>query len=317
MGYDVSFHPTDASFIHKRVLPYVMGEGSINDLVWKAVLLEQVRARAHEWGLALLKWPKVASVAFNSNLHLWGRPFIIPSKDPGTISWVIDQYLMAQPSEVDTIVQDLLEELSPEITEKVAPKQNARVTSNAQLTNRVRWKMDLFREAYRELDSGRKVKDPEGREHDPNDLFETSFPLAVVEFAARFRPGWMSLGLYWPTYLMDRAGLNPEEFFEPPTELFAPLLSRVPAIARGLKTTIEKDTPLGGYVPPGKVASLRAHLKENGEKLLWYARQEKINEEEFLVELRKIGEALADATNRKMGFVEANGIYSTTVGLLN
>lgn len=54
MGYDVSAHPVDVDLIQDRLLPYVQGEGDIDDLIQDAVRLAQVRFRANAWGLGLV-----------------------------------------------------------------------------------------------------------------------------------------------------------------------------------------------------------------------------------------------------------------------
>ena len=77
MGYDTSYHAVDLPLIQTRLLPYVSGQGSIDDLVEQALLLSKVRFRANAWGLGSKDFP-----AREPFLHVWGRPFFIVGDDP-------------------------------------------------------------------------------------------------------------------------------------------------------------------------------------------------------------------------------------------
>jgi hypothetical protein len=55
MGFDISSHPMDVSLIQTRILPYLRGQGNLDDLITEAVRLAKVRFRANAWGLGLVQ----------------------------------------------------------------------------------------------------------------------------------------------------------------------------------------------------------------------------------------------------------------------
>src|SRR4051812_109279 len=118
MGYDVSYHPVDVDLIRSRVVTYIRGQRDINDLVADAVRLAKVRFRANAWGLGLWHLHKetreAASPAvrvpdsFDSDLHIWGRPFFITGATPEEVSEGIDRYTAATAETVDDVAREML-----------------------------------------------------------------------------------------------------------------------------------------------------------------------------------------------------------------
>lgn len=51
MGLDISAHPIDTALFRDRLIPFVQGQGDLDDLIQRAVALAAVRHRAGSWGL--------------------------------------------------------------------------------------------------------------------------------------------------------------------------------------------------------------------------------------------------------------------------
>ena len=261
--------------------------------------------------------------AFDSDLHVWGRPFFIVADQPQEVSEWIDRYVDADAEAATQIAREMVRRLNPELLDgppaQVFPKHVTRniddLPDDAAVEREVRWKVELFRDCYQALASGRRVSDDQGRNHDPDELFATDFATAMMDFAAIFRPGWMDRGTVWPTHLMARAGLNPAEFFASPDPLFEPLLERIPQIRKKYDVTITQNFMLGGYVSAGRVPALLDHFQENLPRLA--AVYESHRTADVPIYLRKQLEALHDAARREIGFIEATEIYSGPLGVMN
>lgn len=329
MGYDISYHPVDGKFTRERVIPYVRGSGSLDDVIPDMVRLRRVRDRAAAWALQVFELqsqerkarraaeqqqkeppPPSELGGFDADLHVWGRPFFITAPTPGEVSEVIDRYCAARTdAQVDALARRELARLNPALRERVKAPARAR-HSDEKIARGLVANLDRTRTFLELARRGQPYVDEEGEEYDAREAFAHNFPLAAVAFVAVLRPGWMARGLVWPTLMLDGAGHDPAEYFEKPTPLFAPLLRSNPAIAEALEPTIVCNYVLGGYVRPGRVRGLRRFLRESREQIvaaLDYGEEE----------LRKIDEALYDAQRRKLGFVEAAEIYSGIMGILN
>jgi hypothetical protein len=179
----------------------------------------------------------------------------------------------------------------------------------------MRFKMDLFRHAYRALAEGGDVVDADGEAHDPQELFATAFVHSVVEFGAHFRPGWMSRGPVWPTRLLDRAGMACPAF-ESPARLFQSLPTALVHMRTGASSTIVENYTAGGYVRAERVGEVRALFEAEADRILAPAKAEGW-ERDCRREMRKLVEALRDAELRGHAFIEATEIYSGSMGIMN
>jgi hypothetical protein len=398
MGFDVSFHPVDLRLIHERLVPYIMGIGSIDDLVEHAVRIARIRHRANAWGLGALKLTEdseedldydaleqrledgdelsdglddldeealaladdlppeslrdpdapyteelegsgiILSPSFadghrestargngqperlplvDSDLHVWGRPFFVTAPDPLAVSQVIDRYLDASLEVADAIAKAELGRLDPELAAVVSLELEGDAPADEELAQGIRWKLDLLRRCYQARRAGQpSVTLLDGEEADPSELLAREVPLALLEFAANFRPGWMARGIVWPSVLLLEAELDDAGCFEPPRVLVEPLSRELADVSFFLEPTITENYMVGGYVPPSKVPLLRAHLEKHSERVLARSREAGW-EPECKSALRKILEALSDAERRGLGFAEATEIYSGIQGIMN
>ena len=335
MGFDVSSHPVDAGLIQKRLLPYLRGEGQIDDLVADAVRLARVRFRANAWGLGLLAHispkasgrpgqrskrlkpaPGVEAGAFDPDLHLWGRPFFVAAP-PELVGPTIDRYLAAGPGEVDGIAREQLDYLHPDLKDRVEPDTDGHLPeSDADIAAGILQELDLLRSAYPRIADGRPVKMPDGEQADPEDLFLFHMPLAVVAFAAQLLPGWMGRGHVWPTSLAGEAGLDAEGLFEPAGFLFEPLLGSIGGWEEAFSPTITQNYTLGGAVRAANVPALRAWWQAHRDPLI--APFVADGEAHLgLVSYQKTLEAVQDAERRNVAFVEATEVYSGFMGIMN
>lgn len=370
MGWDISYHPVDIQWIHERVLPYVQGDGTLDDLMDDVLRIAKVRRRANAWGLGVMKLQRRLDTAqreardkmtkprgffqkllgsrkpeidsslafglpgFSTDRSVWGGPFFICESDPVRVSELVDQYMAAGEDEVDEIAKGQLaiidkqidqashagrirEVIGGSVVEKTDPASDEEDPSDQQIIEAVRWKMDLFRDAYQAYQAGGKFRDSQGQEHNPKELFATDFALATLEFAAFFRPGWMARGYGWPTMLCEEASVEWTEWFQKPTPLFAPLLSGVPEIDQYLTHSIEENYSLGGYISADLVPGFVDHFEASLPKIRQQKLSENWTDEDLQPFVEGIRWALSDAKRRGLGFVEATEVYSGPFGIMN
>jgi hypothetical protein len=157
MGYDISYHPVDLAFLHERVIPFIRGERTLDDLQPAALRIAKVHFRANAWGLGVLKLDEDAPDAFDSDLHVWGRPFFITSSSSEEVSDAIDRYLAADEEQVDDIAAEMLRQLDPGLLGRVSPDSDGELPDDVAILHDLFWKLDLFRKAYAALKSGQKT----------------------------------------------------------------------------------------------------------------------------------------------------------------
>lgn len=346
MGFDVSTHPVDFDLIQNRLIPYIRGEkDDIADLVADALRITQVGYRANAWGLGLVDLEhqefdakprkpnkKVQSTGatkkpenkrawlvpetFDSDLHVWGRPFFITTATE-RVSESIDRYLAATPKQVDKIAKEMLCELNPKLVEKVTPSTKGKLPKPKQLAQNIRFPLDFYRDAYSKLKSGEVVQLPDGRAISAQELFLGSFGLDVMNFAAKLQPGWMSRGYVWFTAFLRRAKLDASKYVKSAASLFQPMGKEVKGFSKRFVPEIIENFMLGGYVQPKKVVAFRKWMEQHTEKMIEACVAEDWKEEGSRKDFLKVMESLRDAEYRKMGFLEATEVYSGPMGVMN
>jgi hypothetical protein len=250
---------------------------------------------------------------FDSDIHVWGRPFFITHKNPADVSRAIDQYLALTPEQVDPLAQEMLRLLDPALPGKVTPSDEGTVPSADDIFKNALWKLALLRDACKQAPSRGKVSGPDGGQLDAAKLLQTDLILASFEFAAVFRPGWMDRGTVWPTYLLGQLEL-PADLFESPRVLFQPLLDA--GLDLGSRpATINENYMVGGYVRAANVPALRKIWEQNRDRLVSMKfRGETVD---LSTTYQKTMEALLDAESRGFGFAEATEVYSAPMGIMN
>ena len=339
MGFDVSYHPVDRSVIIDRLIPYLRGEGNIDDLVERAVRVSQVRYRANAWGAKLLKLQEADSTpeqagadsfrgppkarkpegplaAFQPDLHLWGRPFLITVANPLEVSEAIDEYLAADEAGTDAIAARMVEHLAPGMADRARPADDdylsVKVTSD--LHEQARRPLDELRDVYKACREGQTIT-IEDEEVDAQETFIGSAPLALLAFYSNLQPGWMARGYVWPTQLLACVGVR-FKLFETPVHLIQPLVDEIPSMATSLHNTITENYMVGGYIRAENVRAWREGLEWASGRILGAAVKED-DADHCQIVLQKLTEAVADAERRGYAFVEATEVYSGPLGHIN
>ncbi|MBX3249664.1 MAG: hypothetical protein KF901_20980 [Myxococcales bacterium] len=308
MGFDTSHHPVDDGVV-ARLTEYIVGRGSIDDLVAEAVRLEKVRFRANAWGLGVSKLRREGR--FDPFLHVWGRPFFV-TVEGDAVGEAIDRYLDARTdAEVDAIAKEMLRALDPALADEVEPSNEGSLPDDEALAIGLRASLDLIRAAWAAPRGGTVVV-PSGEAVPAEELLWREVPLTVLTFAAHLRPGWMDRGYVWPTVLLGEAGVE-TSLFETPEPLLGPLLDRVDQ-RFFLHTTILENYMVGGYVAAAKVPALRALLEEHQETLVAVHDGPSA---EMQLSVAKLLEAVRDAERRGLAFAEATEVYSGFSGIMN
>lgn len=311
MGYDTSHHPLDTDLITGRLVPFLLGEEEIDDLVADAVRISKVRFRANAWGLGAFRHLRDHEQPFDSDLYIWGRPFFVTVEGTTAIADAIDRYLAADVADVDLIAAEMLDHLDSSLVGVVKPSGEGQLPPDDELAASKRCNLDLLRTAVRQLDAGTPVPLGDGESADPAELLRRETIWAMTNFAAEFRPGWMDRGYVWPSAWTAEANLT-LDVFESPRSLLGELASlHVDFFA---PTGIVENYMVGALVTPPRVVELLAALREHHEALVgaWGDPNEYTR-----LSLRKLQEAAADALYRGLSFCEATEIYSGFGGTLN
>ncbi|MFC5752903.1 hypothetical protein [Actinomadura rugatobispora] len=307
MGFDTSFHPVDLSLIENRLLPYLAGHGqddAIDDLIAGAVALRKTRFRAKAWALGALKFEPAG---FESDLHVWGRPFFIVADGAERVAEDVQRYLATPSDQVDDLAAEMLNRLDPALAGRIEPDQGGRLPDDAALADSLSAAMRILRGAALALRAGeRTVRHPDGREFDAADLLAREVPYNLLDFAAALLPGWMSRGYTWPTRLYGDAGIA-DEGFTSSVALTGLLREEFPGLDWPAPShTIDSNYMVGGLVPASDVAGARAHLNRHRLRL---------DCEPF--DAQKIDEAMGVAEHLGVAFCEATELYSGMEGNLN
>ncbi|GAA1026269.1 hypothetical protein GCM10009557_03380 [Virgisporangium ochraceum] len=319
MGYDTSFHPVDVALLHDRVLPYIAGHGAdddIDDLVQRAVRLRRVRFRAKSWALGVARATRDTGVdAFDSMLHVWGRPFFIVADEPDEVADLAVRYLNTPLDGVDDLAREMVARLDPALVAAVRPDTSGTLPDDAGLTGSFSWRPRVLRSSVAALRAGETTLTWNGEELKPADVLAQETVYMLLHVASFLVPGWMSRGRTWPTYLLDAGGL-PEAGFGPPDDLLGPLAAEFPQLPWTSEATIIGNYMVGGYVAPAGVPATRTALRDGRDAIISGA-EAKLGASNWALELRKIDEALALAQRLGVGFCEATEVYSGMTGSLN
>ncbi|WP_224369069.1 hypothetical protein [Hyalangium versicolor] len=300
MGYDTSFHPVDHGRITERILPYVLGAADeIDDLVEQAVRIEQVRFRANAWGLGAMR--SSPPEGFEPHLHVWGRPFFVTGKTPQEIATGIDAYLEAKPAEVDGIALEMCDALEPGFSTRVTPRGTGTLPPPHELAQGLRSRLDLMRSCCEALRARRTAVHYGDKTFEPGSLLGRELMKIVLEFAAHFRPGWMSRGFTWPTTLLSGDACR---LFIANMALVMPVMKAFPDVPWAAADTIHENYMVGGCLSPKDIPRVRAAVQA-------------LQTPELKLDLQKLDEALADAEHRHLPFAEATEIYSGVSGNMN
>lgn len=289
MSFDTSFHPVPHTLVAERILPFVLRGEPIDDLFDEAVRLARVRFAANAWGLGAID----VSERLEPARHVWGRPFLVVADTVAERARQIDAFLASTPEEAAALARHHLDLLEPGLSARVRPADGALPPDDA-LRERLAHGLMLMRQSLEALRTGDGLGDVTPEELGENvgrELMRT-----VLDFAAAFRPGWMSRGPTWPTHLLHDRPVRAR--FVPNVELVQPVVEAFPDLPWATSDSIEENWMVGGLLPAGAVDEVRAAVAIED------------------VEREKLVEALADAVHRGLPFAEATEIYSGPMGIL-
>jgi len=299
MGFDTSYHPIDMAVVG-RLHSWILGHDEpIDDLVDQAATVAKVRHRANAWGLAAMK----QSERVIAHLHVWGRPFFITSEGSAAIATDIDRYLAARPSDVDAIAVNMLEQLEPGLPARVEPDLTTSLPEDAALKAGLRARVDLLRACCAALRHKQSEVTFQGQTCEPRAVVGREAMDIIVEFAAHLRPGWMSRGMTWPTYLLHDHPAG--EHFLANIYLVAPIFQQFQDLRWSAADAIDENYMVGGLLDAKKIPDVRQALAELPV------------DPDIALARQKLDEALADAHLRRLAFAEATEIYSGIAGAMN
>ncbi|MEM8982125.1 MAG: hypothetical protein AAGC71_03805 [Pseudomonadota bacterium] len=344
MGYDISYHPVDIQYLESTVFPYILGETDSDALFDRPTKIVQARFQANAWGLGLLgryheqnrreyewnsqnaikkaalklagKKPPERELEFESDIYVWGRPFFISDASAAEVAASIERYLNATDlAAVDALAQQAINDKWPQLAGAIQPKFEQEPPTESDFRNEVSWKIVLMRDAVAALRAGTEVKTPDGESMDPAECIEAYLQHAAMEFAAITRPGWMTRGYVWPTYLCDLGGL-PTTVFESSQKPFSGFLEKLPEAKLRDDDAISENYMLGGYVPAAELPQLKQLFAEGRDEIIAAATKEGW-EYDCKVTLQKLDETIHYCEVNNLGLVEAAEIYSGPMGIMN
>ncbi len=320
MAHDYSCQPVDVSMIRDRIVPYIMGQVKIDDLLDQAAGNVITRYRANSWGQGVfgveqsliekLEHAENAGLpGFESDLHVAGRPFFNICEDMDDSFEVMEAYLKlsGQPVEnVDEVALSMISVLNDyqdqldsglsddawDIVNSCYPIEHVLVREDEGFDNHrseIRAMLDnplsILREAFDNLGKGPINIVLHGVESEviPEDVISQVF-FECISFSSNIIPGWMGHGRYWPTRLFEEIQVNVSHIFERPTSLFAPIVEKVPYLEAYLETSIVEDYSVGGYVPPEKMGAFIKLLDKYRNDLI-FVWEEKKREEAVYVDM--------------------------------
>ena len=332
MGSDVSFHPIDLDLVLNRAVPFVLGAGSLDDIILKASRTTRIRLRAKEWAMgllahriasrpqlpptgdpaALLDWLSIVEDGFDEDLQVWGRPFLITASNASDAVESYERFLECSPDDVDALVGEQLEGLDPDGA--VEPSHGVGELGDPRLTWEAGWKMTLFREAFAAHARGQPVTITSEIKVQPAELFAAEFALSLISFMSHLYPGWSSRGNVWPSLLFGQAGIDSASRFQTCRELYEPLIDLFPDISAQLGTTLGVSTRLGGYLSPVDVPVVLDDMQRQRQRLLDLATEEGWSEQ-ARQEIAKIEETLLFCARNGLAFLEVSDLYSPAFGI--
>jgi len=280
---------------------------------------------------------------FDSDLSVWGRPFFIVGDSCDEALEGYDAYLRlpsSDNSEVDAMVRSMMARLDRKRAD-LAPQMHtayarildacypleAHVVLDPESTDYereaeeedLRGLLERMRTIYSKRNTNESIVLPGGEAYPASELMG-SFPLEIIDIAAKALPGWMGRGYVWPTALFEKIGVDVSQVFEEPTWLFEPLVREAPALAERFYATIPENYSLGGSVRPEKVPALVDLLQKHRSRLIraWCEGAQTSDEDaENAIDFAKILEPAVYAARHGFGFIEASEIYSGIGGVMN
>jgi len=245
--------------------------------------------------------------SFDSNIHLWGRPFLIAQNDQ--LNQIIDNYLRANEEEAATIARGQIPLFKSNLLDKIAP-DSEKIPDLETLRKNVEWKMEILRECIRSYPN--EVIDKDGQTHSSTDLINSNLNFYVLENVSLASATWMDRGLVWPSHLLNEIGVEPS-YFRSFSESY-PLEDALPKKAKiRNETKIEENWMVGAMVLAEDLDTFQSDI--NNPEIIEKAKAE--NWDAHCKEaLSKINECISYARHKNLCFIESSDIYSGPMGVI-
>lgn len=299
MGYDVSFHPVDLVVVN-RVVDYVAGRGSIDDLILRLARSELIKQRAHEWVVALV------DAGLGKGCEFETQPFFLSDLfGAEERAELIESYLRATlDTEVDALAQRSLATFHldlPMLVHPFLPAERVSVESvEPSFCRRITENATGLRETFSAFKRGEPVEF-DGAMVSAEMLLGRQLAFRVLQLTIGAVPHWLARGRVWPTQVLDLAGLSrARELFKPPECLNGSLGD----FGVRLSSTIRENWMVGGYVAASEVPLLFELLKQHRERLCRvFGPLDRIDHS-----VDALLSAVEYAACRNLGFVEATDV---------
>ena len=339
----VSFHPIDLGFFDGLIGPLTVGE-KVNP---EQFLAAAVRTRATDWYgkrykraleslLTLLEpppppsegsmWDKVRSrlerfdykpdptakmIAgkIDPDLHLYGRPFLICEVSADRVSTIVEEYQAADgESAREALVLEQLLRVTPELGGALEPALVSEPSSDMSYRN------DLLASLKSVYGMARPSRGDSGENADGGPLIsapETTpqdLPWKAVHLHSRAVPFWIGRDVDGLETVCRSADVEPPSFLAPAWRLFSPAIEAFPELRDELTPDLRNERDLGAFVSAEDVPELLAFLNSHGARIIQVATQHGVGPTCTTL-LRKIRECAHYAQRRRMGYLEACGIF--------
>ena len=339
----VSFHPVDLSLFDDLIAPLVAGK-KVNP---EAFLADAARIRRNGWearryAVALgdltvaAEAPKAdpagnlwqrlrsnlermdfkpdeaarrAAAAFDADLHLDGRPFLIGENSAERVAAAVDHYVAAGGAEaVEKIVREQLARLDPGLRDQVFPVELPDLTSD------LAYRGDLLGELKRIHDLARLAREgsvwapPDRPARPAREALADELPWRAVAIHARARPFWIALDVDGLETICRAAGVAAPDCLSPAWRPFAEACDAFPELKEALGLELRGAVGVGAFVLPSEIGQLVDFLATHGAKIIGAAAR--AGEGPMATSLlRKIKECAAYAQKHGFGYLEAGGVW--------
>ncbi len=285
---------------------------------------------------------------FDTDLHVWGRPFFIDGDTPDDVADELDRYLVAVETGNDALdgvikgtlaslerkrlirPDDISDEMWATVTNgpslldvqaEIKPATTSFDDVKAQTLKRTQLWRDVL--ANKDLDAEVDLGDDED-EDEPMTVEEAQFslPLELVGFMSSLAPGWMSRGHGYASNLINMLRIK-TDVFETPEEPFSELVAIAPAMRDAFSDSIIDNFSLGGYVRPERIDELIQILDTHRDAMILAFDEDPKRAiaphhlEMMSSDWRKIRETAAYAKRKGWGYIEGAEIYSGIMGMMN
>lgn len=338
----VSFHPVDLAFFDELIAPLVAG-GKVNpeEFLKRATRIRQTGWLAHGFALAIQElaasaeapaadpkaspWQRLranmekidyrpdesarkAARAFDPDLHLDGRPFLILEGSAEKVGNAVDAYVAAgSDGEVDKITRAQLALIDAELSRELAPAEIGDLSSDLGYRGDLLNTLKKIYELAHLAREGRTWGDNETTPRPASQALPDELPVRAVTLHARAYPFWVARDVDGLETICRAAGVRAPDCLSPAWRIFAEACEAYPALKESLGLELRRPKDVGAFVAPGEISQLLLFLAEHGARIINAATRGGEGAMATAL-LRKIKECAVYAQRHGLGYLEASGI---------